>query len=203
MERQNLSSAYLELIYEAMVRVETRYCKIKVAESNEEISRERVYCYELYHQMRKLQERRNNAHLYGKKVDESQIVINGEIDKAGHPVINPNFNPDFVIHRQKIMDNNICVVEVKTNYSKPGITKDFGTITCMMNCYRYEYGVFIYVGEKTDRVKSVIREYFLNAAECKCEKLKKDRYKEVYIYLANEAECAPEIFTLQEILEEN
>ena len=203
MKRQELTNDYLKLIYDAMVSVETRYCKIAVAESDEEISRERVYCYELYHQMRKLQERRNSAQLYGKRVDESQIVINGEIDKAGHPVIIQNFNPDFVIHRQKIMDNNICVVEVKTNYSKSGITKDFGTITCMMNCYRYECGVFIYVGEKIDCVKAVIREYFSNAAECKCEKLEKDRYKDVYIYLADEAECEPEIFTLEEILEEH
>lgn len=203
MERRELKNDYLKLICDAMLKVETRYCKIIVAESNEGIFRERVYCYELYHQMRKLQECMNTAPLYGGGAYDSQIVINGEIDKAGHPVICQNFNPDFVIHLQGSMDKNICVVEVKTNYSKLGITKDFGTITCMMNCYRYECGVFIYVGEKTDCVKAVIREYFLNAAECKCEKLGKDRYKEVYIYLANETECEPEIFTLEEILEEH
>ena len=88
--------------------------------------------YELYHQMRLIQEQKF----------KSEFTINGEIDKSGHKIIKEPFNPDFVIHQQGKMGENFCVVELKTINKKSGIQKDFHTITCMMHCYRYKIGIF-------------------------------------------------------------
>lgn len=76
------------------------YFKIGEAESTELKYRERVYCYELYHQLRN---RLGDSYTY--KVD-------GELDKRGHPVIKPCI-PDFVVHVPSRMDRNLVVVEVK------------------------------------------------------------------------------------------
>ena len=202
MEYKNLPDDYLKLIYDAMGKVGQQYCRIASADNDEEIFRERVYCYELYHQMRTLQKANETTPVYGKSVQSPLIVINGEIDKSGHRVISQNFNPDFVIHLQGSMDKNICVVEVKNNFSKSGIAKDFGTITCMMNCYRYGYGLFVFVGDEVGKVKETIRNIFDNARRNKCVKLEENRYNDIIVFLSRTAACAPEAYTLQEILSE-
>lgn len=51
----NESFMYFSLIQCAMARVEAKYILLEVAGGNPK-HRERVYCYELYHQMRCLQE---------------------------------------------------------------------------------------------------------------------------------------------------
>lgn len=110
--------------------------------------RERVYAYELYHQMRLIQEQKF----------KSEFTINGEIDKSGHKIIKEPFNPDFVIHQQGKMGENFCVVELKTINKKSGIQKDFHTITCMMHCYRYKIGIFAIAGVLLSDIKSILVE---------------------------------------------
>lgn len=43
---------FLECLMKAIKRIDTHYTQLFVAESDKEIYRERVYCYELYHQLR-------------------------------------------------------------------------------------------------------------------------------------------------------
>ena len=66
--------------------------------------RERVYAYELYHQLRV----RWPAWPY---------LLGGEIDKEGHPLIRGGLlhgvKPDMVVHIPGGMDNNLAVLEVK------------------------------------------------------------------------------------------
>lgn len=126
----------VEFVLQAMNNVDDEYLNVEIAVDyvgHKEIKRrERVYAYELYHQMRLIQEQKF----------KSEFTINGEIDKSGHKIIKEPFNPDFVIHQQGKMGENFCVVELKTINKKSGIQKDFHTITCMMHCYRYKIGIF-------------------------------------------------------------
>ena len=81
------------------------------------IYRERVYCYELYHQMRQ------------RWPSSSEFFLNGEIDKAAHPILRQlgatNTKPDLLIHRPGYMSGNHAIVEVKHCRTSPkGIAKD-------------------------------------------------------------------------------
>src|SRR4030043_2172029 len=72
--------------------------------------RERVYCYELYYQLRK-------------RLPQSfPYMLHGEIDKSGHDWIIKLFggscpNPDFVVHVPG-KPKNLVVIEVKTKGNK-------------------------------------------------------------------------------------
>ena len=133
----------LELIQKAMCNVDEKFKHVKVATREDEeikaIKRERVYAYELYHQMRCLQEHCSEL---------KQYSFNAEIDKVAHPIIRASFKPDMVIHHQGKMKENLCVIEIKTDPTAlRGIKKDFCTLSCMVHCYQYQCGVFIIVNQ--------------------------------------------------------
>lgn len=84
------------------------YFQLPVAGQRDAIYRERVYCYELYHQWR-CRWREGFAYTLG-----------GEIDKSGHPLIRGSSKPDFLVHVPGNMGNNLLVVEVKPAMSSRG-----------------------------------------------------------------------------------
>lgn len=98
-----------------------------------EIKRERIFCYELYHQMR------------CSWCDNALIKIHGEIDKRGHSSFDQEHqkNPDFVFHIPGEFDNNRVIVEVKGNLSTNGIRKDIETLTTFIERYGYRKGVYL------------------------------------------------------------
>ena len=130
-----------------MRNVSKEFFEIEIAEDVKEKRRERVYCYELYHQIRSLQEKNNL----------NDFTVNAEIDKRGHSIITENFNPDIVIHQQGDMVNYI-VVEVKVTLNAEGIAKDFNTIITMLKKYYYQYGIFILTGSSLERFKKYFKE---------------------------------------------
>ena len=71
-----------------------------------QVWRERIYCYELYHQLRT--RFTSSSHPY---------VLHGEVDKRGHKFITDHFHgklvhPDFVVHAPGT-DSNLVVMEGK------------------------------------------------------------------------------------------
>jgi len=91
-------------LIEATKNVEEIYFQLPVAGLEEPQFRERVYCYELYHQMRL-------------RWPNVPYRITGEIDKNGHPWIYRGpldfSKPDFTIHFPGRMGDNLLVIEVK------------------------------------------------------------------------------------------
>ena len=72
--------------------------------------RERVYCYELYHQLRRCWP------------PDFPYSLDGEPDKRNHQWFEgelSNVNPDLIIHRLGVMEHNLCAVEVKPASAKP------------------------------------------------------------------------------------
>jgi len=109
----------------ACERISKEYIDFPVYSQNGTIYRERVYCYELYHQLR-------NA------LDQSfKYVISGEVDKRMHPVLSEEGEdkiiPDFLVHVPATMDN-LVLMEVKSPNAKiEGICKDVKTIRTFIN----------------------------------------------------------------------
>ena len=118
-----------------------------------EIKRERIFCYELYHQMR--------CCWY----DNSPIKLHGEIDKRGHGGFNQEHqkNPDFVFHIPGEFDNNRVIVEVKGNISINGIRKDIETLTTFIERYRYRMGVYLIFNYSLSEIRNeLLRDSILN-----------------------------------------
>ncbi len=101
--------------------------------------RERVYCYELYHQLR-----------VGLKPD-FRYKLHGEIDKSGHDWIIRLFggkcpNPDFVVHTPGDM-YNLAVIEVKRSKSYIGeIQADIRKLLTFITEVNYYRGVLLIFG---------------------------------------------------------
>jgi hypothetical protein len=108
------------------------------------VYRERVYCYELYHQMRLLWP------------EESPYRLNGEVDKAAHPYFQDGTapKPDLLVH-QPGTGRNYAVVEVKTSQTAArGIWKDYATLTHFTNSFGYERAIYLLYG---DGVENTLR----------------------------------------------
>lgn len=115
------------------------------------IYRERVYCYELYHQMR----------LFWP--DHTEFYLNGEIDKAAHPILRnlgANYTkPDLLVHKPGYMEGNYAIIEVKSPKANVhGIQKDLKTLSLFKSKVYYKRAIYLIYGyEAADVVKKVVR----------------------------------------------
>lgn len=94
---------FMEGLAEAGRKMDPHYFQLPVADKEEgkKIFRERVYCYELYHQLRTV------------LGDSFPYKLYGEVDKAGHEFIPGAKKPDFIVHDPGDMRKNLVVIEVK------------------------------------------------------------------------------------------
>lgn len=104
------------------------------------VYRERVYCYELYHQMRM------------RWPAQSSFYLNGEVDKARHPKmieLRDCFpKPDLLVHRPGYMKGNYAVIEVKCERAgKHGIAKDLETLSFFVNEFSYQRAIYLIYGD--------------------------------------------------------
>lgn len=115
------------------------------------IYRERVYCYELYHQMR----------LWWP--DHTDYYLNGEIDKAAHPILRTlgadYAKPDLLVHRPGYMTGNHAIIEVKSPAADAeGIRKDLKTLSLFKSRVGYQRAIYLVYGyEAANVVERIIR----------------------------------------------
>jgi hypothetical protein len=92
------------IISDATRLIEPAYFRLNIA-GGDPVYRERVYCYELYHQMR--------VHWSA----DTPYYLNGEVDKTGHSLLTElgvgRRKPDLLVHRPGDMIGNHAVIEVK------------------------------------------------------------------------------------------
>jgi|GEM_PF-739290 len=115
---------FTSLLQTATKEIKELYLKLPV-DGKPSVHRERVYCYELYHQMRLAWT--TNA------LASTDYLLNGEVDKSGHPSFQEEglrrLKPDFLLHGPGHMSRNHTVIEVKSaNYQKFGLHKDLTTL---------------------------------------------------------------------------
>lgn len=121
---------FQNLFLEATAAIEPEYFLLPVAGKSEPVHLERVYCYELYHQMRSI------WHKYWSN-EPKKYLLNGELDKNGNPTMPQEFlakaKPDLVVHEPGNHENNLVVIEVKRITSEiptnGAIERDLGKLT--------------------------------------------------------------------------
>jgi hypothetical protein len=132
---------FLNALKVATARVPKHYFQLPVVAEGqaEAVYRERVYCYELYHQLRNALDQEGLPEGY---------ALSGEIDKQGHPIIRP-CAPDLLFHVPGDMHNNLVVVEVKPiNAMSKGISKDVKNLAYFVSPeVGYRVGVMLVYGD--------------------------------------------------------
>jgi hypothetical protein len=144
---------FIEDLCHAAARVPWQYFQLPVFGKEDPIYRERVYCYELYHQLRMLMEEHGGL---------AGCVLSGEIDKQGHPVIR-QCAPDFMFHNPGRMEN-LVVVEVKPiSADIDGVRKDRETLEYFLSPeVGYEAGIELVYGDG-ERAPTAFQDVFADA----------------------------------------
>lgn len=129
------------IIRSAAAAIGPEYFQLPVA-GREPALYERVYCYELYHQMRA-------------RWPETNLYLTGEIPKRGHEIIMANIGsavvPDFLIHEPGNMDNNHAIIEVKSSQASSfGIRKDLATLDQFRVQVGYQRAIYLFYGGGID-----------------------------------------------------
>ena len=128
---------FLECLMKAIKRIDTHYTQLLVAGSDKPIYRERVYCYELYHQLRCI------------LGDAFPYKLDGELDKRSHLCYPDGEKPDFVIHVPGKMEQNLVVIEVKPVTVKDKIKelrKDFDKLKMFISNDNYYRAIMLIYG---------------------------------------------------------
>lgn len=133
----------------ALNKIEDIYINIPILNNGKKtkIHRERVYCYELYHQLR----------CQLSKIYDKDYFLFGEEDKRGiYKKYELNKIPDFIFHIPG-SNNNIVIIEVKSITAKrDGILKDFYKIRDFIKHNNYKYGILLFFGEGNGQIPDVI-----------------------------------------------
>jgi hypothetical protein len=142
-----------QILRDATLCIEHCYFELPI-DGGPSVLRERVYCYELYHQMRVLWPA------------TSEFKLNGEIDKQAHPILTQlgaaGAKPDFLIHAPGHMAGNHAIIEVKHSTAARGMRKDLKTLDLFVSKVGYRRAIYlIYGSENPERVI----EKFLRAAK--------------------------------------
>lgn len=149
---------FLERFGGSVSGVDLKYMSIESAGWHNPKYAERVYCYELYHQMRSV---------FG---DRYKYTINGELPKGTHEIIQANRSPDFLIHRPKSMESNLAIIEVKP-FSVVKVYSYLHGDLCKLNFFTgkqalYRYGIMHVYGNGIEkREEEWLIDYFKSHME--------------------------------------
>lgn len=126
---------------DATQRIEERYFSLPVAGLVDPIYRERVYCYELYHQLR---------NIWG----DMAFTLSAEVDKTGNPNISDSnikqAKPDFIVHvpGQTGPHANYAVIEVKKIAAQlSGLKKDIRNLLAFCQNQNYQRAIYLFYGD--------------------------------------------------------
>ncbi len=129
------------VIKKATTKVDREYFLLDI-DGGDPIYRERVYCYELYHQMRLCWPA------------DTKFYLNGEVDKAGHPELKKleakadHVKPDLLVHQPGYGKGNYAIIEVKSpNTDNDGIYKDLKNLSLFKRKVGYKRAIYLIYGD--------------------------------------------------------
>ncbi|MET3393543.1 hypothetical protein ABIC33_004211 [Variovorax sp. 1140] len=138
------------ILQQATAAIEPCYFQLNI-DGGDPVFRERVYCYELYHQMR------------SRWPEQSEFKLNGEIDKQAHPVLMKlgaaGAKPDLLVHTPGHMNGNHAILEVKHSTAAAGIRKDLRTLDLFAAKVGYRRAIYLIYGweSATQAVPKVLK----------------------------------------------
>jgi len=124
-----------QILHDATAAIAAEYFLLPIHGAGP-VYRERVYCYELYHQMRL------------RWPDDSVYRLNGEVDKMDHPYFQDGGEPkpDLLVHEPG-HGNNYAIIEVKICHAAAdGIRKDLRTLSRFRNEMGYPRAIYLMYG---------------------------------------------------------
>lgn len=129
------SMLMLDALKQATAAIGSSYFLLPITGRDRPIKRERVYCYELFHQLRIA-------------LGDSKLTLTGEPDKRGRPDF-PPINPDFILHTPGTHKDNSAVVEVECRVGLKHLVKDLRNLKTMRD---RGYGTLVLLLFATQRV---------------------------------------------------
>ena len=146
----------------AAEKIEERYFLTKIRQANggdKSVYRERIYCYELYHQIKVFCE-------YG------QMSIFAEYDKSGSGFYAgtslQRVKPDFLIHLPGNIENNHIAMEVKSSTARRSdLRKDIEKLIKLTDDHKFEIGVYLIYGKDAVIKANIANEYIDNRSKIK------------------------------------
>jgi hypothetical protein len=128
-------SCFLDKFLLSIKNIRNEYFQVPTSYDPDGISRERVFCYELYHQFRII------------LGDEYPFTLHGELDKSGHINFHHELQsvPDFLVHKPGTHDGNMVIIEVKGRFDRRNILLDLLKINKFISDpnIHYHHGIFL------------------------------------------------------------
>ena len=139
----------MEVIEKATAEIDRIYFYLPIA-GGIPTFKERVYCYELYHQMRR------------HWPDRSAFFLNAEVDKRAHPLFRDmearHSIPDFLVHCPGDMAGNHALIEVKAlPVNLRGVRKDIRTLSRFRSEAGYQRALYLLYGQLDRKTLENIR----------------------------------------------
>ena len=139
-EKEDSFRKFLDCLMDACKNISENYFQLNVSQvdkHSKKIFRERIYCYELYHQLRTILEDKFKY----------RYTLHGEVDKRGHEIISKNYVPDFIVHSPGCMEKNLIVIEVKILKKNTKLKYDVDKIKYFINEANYFKGIMLLFGD--------------------------------------------------------
>lgn len=141
---QNKVIELTAILADATAAISSGYFRVAIA-GGDPVYRERVYCYELYHQMRL------------RWPEQCGFALNGELDKAAHPIFTKlgvgSAKPDFLVHRAGRMDgeSNHAIIEIKSASAQTrNIRDDLQKLDQFIRVAEYQRAIYLFFGNEAD-----------------------------------------------------
>ncbi len=170
--------SFLTILSDSLKNIKQEYYRIETNGDKFGIPRERVFCYELYHQLRC-------------EFDDDILRIHGELDKRGQNDFQGKTRaiPDFLIHQPGTHRNNNIIIEVKGVLNKDDLIGDLQKIYSFIHdpTIHYENGIFLQYNYSFLDLK--------NYLSSRINEIKKDQDKKIVI-ICSKKEGIVEIYTL-------
>lgn len=153
---------FFYILKEATKKIDANYFKTEIMHINgkKAVYRERVYCYELYHQMRKA---------WPDDPGDPTLILHGDYDKSGSQLFSGSTvkgaKPDFLVHIPANEESNLVAIEVKSsNVRRKDIKKDLDKLSVFVNELKYKFGLFLIYGDKA-KIKAELASSMLPSSQ--------------------------------------
>ena len=159
---------YIYDIVEAIQKVDDKYRQWEYHNGNSQ-KIERVFAYELYHQLRLMTH--SNSKYKDLRIDgEISKEVYQEMETCGLPDLkilkHYRFSPDMVIHHAQTdrkEENQIAIIEIKTKNIHPDeLKKTILKLNYYIRVLNFQYAIFISVNTEFDKVSKQLRCCFDN-----------------------------------------
>jgi len=146
---ESIMEGFSTVLAEATEAIASKFFYLPI-DGGDPIYRERVYSYELYHQLRK------------RWRDDSPWTLNGEVDKRAHPILSKTMTkgwcPDLLVHQPGLMKGNHAVIEIKHSDASDGdLQADLTKLEEFIQLAGYQRALLLVYGhDAEEKVKQVI-----------------------------------------------